>query len=335
MGFKSSYLLCLTIFLAVSSSIHAFDIIKLLADKPDYATFSKHLTETKLVDQINSRKTVTVLVVNNDAMSAISGKSPELIKSVMSTHVLLDYYDEKNLIQDVIGKNQPLTSLNQQGSVKVALIGEGSIAFGSAASGAPAPDAEVVQPVVSEPSSFSIIEVSKLIMASGLLDSKTQASPSTGQAPAAAKTPTEGAKAPVASSKAPTASAKAPVSTEGAKSAAPTEGAKSAAPTEEAKAPTKSAEAPTHDAKAAAPTTGAQTPSSEAATAPSPSEVVTDSPPVAPSVAPTTDVGSPSMTPGPAGGEAAADAATPSSSSRTIVGLVGAVMCFASLLVVM
>ncbi|GAU15190.1 hypothetical protein TSUD_09280 [Trifolium subterraneum] len=285
MGFKNSSLLCLALFLAVSSSIHAFDITKLLGDKPDYATFNKYLTETKLTDQINKRNTITVLVVNNDALSSISGKSPQVIKAIMSTHVLLDYFDEKNLIQDVIGRNQPLTTLyqssglavNQQGFVKVALIGEGSIAFGSAVSGAPKPDAEIVQPVVSQPYNISIIEVSKLIVAPGI-DSQTP--------------PADGAKAPVALAKAPV---------------------------------------PSKGAKADAPTTGAQTPSSEEVIAPSPSEVITDSP----TEAPTPDASSPSLAPGP-GGEAPADAETHhSSSSRIIVGLVEAVMCFASLLVVM
>ncbi|GAU15191.1 hypothetical protein TSUD_09290 [Trifolium subterraneum] len=283
MGFKNSSLLCLALFLAISSSIHAFDITKLLGDKPDYATFNKYLTETKLVDQINKRNTITILVVNNGALSSISGKSPQVIKAIMSTHVLLDYFDEKNLIQDVIGRNQPLTTLyqssglavNQQGFVKVALIGEGSIAFGSAVSGAPAPDAEIVQPVVSQPYNISIIEVSKLIVAPGI-DSQSP--------------PTEGAKAPVASAKAPV---------------------------------------PTKGAKANAPTTEAQTPSDEVS-APSPSEVVTDSP----TKAPTPSASSPSLAPGP-GGEAADAETHHSSSSRIIVGLVEAVMCFASLLVVM
>ncbi|CAJ2674868.1 fasciclin-like arabinogalactan protein 14-like [Trifolium pratense] len=341
MGFKSCYFVCLTIFLSISSSIDALDITKLLGDKPDYATFSKYLTETKLVDQINSQKTVTVLVVNNGALSSLSGKSPEVIKAILSTHVILEFVDEKKLMQDIIGPGKLMTTLYQQGKLKAALIGEGSIAFGSSVSGAPAPDAEIVQSVVSQPD-ISVIEISKLIVTPGI-DSQTPASPSNGQAPAATKTKPEGASAPSATTKAPTApakapagSAKAPVPTEGAKSAAPTEGAKApAVSNDDAKAPTKSAEAPTHDAKADAPTTGAQTPSSEeaATTAPPPSEVVTESP----AVTPTTggEAAGPGGEAAGPGGEAAADSTTPSSSSRPIVGLVGAVMCFASLLVVM
>ncbi|KAK2399117.1 fasciclin arabinogalactan protein [Trifolium repens] len=281
MGFKSSSLFYLAFFFAISSSIHAFNITKLLGQNPDFATFNKYLTETKLVDQINRRNTITVLAVSDAGLSAISGKSPEVIKAIISTHVILDYFDEKKLME-AQGSGRQLTTLyqasglavNQQGFIKVKLIGEGEIAFGSAVSGAPA-DVELVKTVLSQPYNISILQVTKPIVAPGI-DSQT---------------PVVGAKAPVASAKAPV---------------------------------------PTKGAKADAPTTGAQTPSSDEVTAPSPSEVVTESP----SEAPAADASSPSLAPGP-GGEDAADAETPSSSSRTLVGLVGAVMCFASLLVVM
>ncbi|WJX09918.1 hypothetical protein P8452_00699 [Trifolium repens] len=160
-------------------------------------------------------------------------------------------------------------AVNQQGFLKVKLIGEGEIAFGSAVSGAPI-DVELVKTVVSQPYNISILQVTKPIVAPGIDP----------QSP-----PVEVAKAPV-----------------------PTKGGK------------------------------ADAPSSEEVTAPSPSEVVTDSPAEAPAAdAPAADASSPSLAPGPDGGEAedAADAETPSSSLRTVVGLVGAVMCFASLLVVM
>ncbi|WJX09917.1 hypothetical protein P8452_00698 [Trifolium repens] len=279
MGFmKSSSLFYLAFFLAISSSIHAFNITKLLDQNPDFATFNKYLTETKLVEQINHRNTITVLAVSDAGLSAISGKSPEVIKAIISTHVILDYFDVKKLME-AQGSGRLLTTLyqasglavNQQGFIKVKLIGEGSMAFGSAVKGAPI-DAELVKTVVSQPYNISILQVNKLIVAPGIDPSQTPTPPS----PAAAKAPV------------------------------PTKGGK------------------------------ADAPSSEEVTAPSPSEVVTDSPAEAPAAdAPAADASSPSLAPGPDGGEAAADAETPSSSSRTVVGLIGALMCFASLLIVM
>lgn len=285
MGFKSSSLLCLALVLAVSSAVvHAFDITKLLGQSPEFATFNKYLTETKLVDQINKRNTITVLAVDDAGLGAISGKSPEAIKAILSTHVVLDYFDEKKLME-AQGSKQILTTLyqasglavNQQGFLKVALVGEGEIAFGSAANGAPI-DAELVKTVTSQPYNVSILQVSKAIVFPGV-DSA----------------PAQNGKAPVSSSQT---TAKAPVP-----------------PTQGAKAPAKATPAP----------------SSEEVEAPS--ESVTESP----AEAPEATTSSPSLAPGPDGGEAdAADAAPPpkSSSSRTKLGLAGAVMGFTSLLLV-
>ncbi|GAU15187.1 hypothetical protein TSUD_09250 [Trifolium subterraneum] len=266
MEFKSSSLLYLALFLTISSSIHAFNITELLGDKPDYANFNKYLNETKLVDQINKRNTITVLALSNDAMSTISGKSPEVTKAIMSTHVLLDYFDVKKLRQVIIGKGRPLTTLyqasglavNQQGFLKAALTGDGLIALGSAVPGAPKPYSKIVQIVVSQPYNISILEVSSPIVAPGI-DSQAPPPPP--------------------------------------------------------------------------PVEGAESPSSDEVIPPSPPEDVTDSP----AEAPTPDAASPSLAPAPGpGDEDAADAETHhSSSSRIIVGLVEAVMCFASLLVVM
>ncbi|CAL5206407.1 unnamed protein product [Lathyrus oleraceus] len=311
MGFKSSSLLCLAILLAVSSSIHALDIAKLLNKSPEFASFTKALTETKLIDQINSRNTITILALNDGAMGGISGKSPQAIKAILSTHVILDYFDEKKLME-AQGSGQLLTTLyqasglaqNQQGFVKVALIGEGEIAFGSAVQGSPI-DVELVKNVVSEPYNISILQVTKPITFP-VGDAQAPAAPANAKAPAAPAN----AKAPAVSATAPVASAEAPVPANGSK-----------------------APAPAQDATADAPITGAGTPTSAEAIAPTPSDAtVADSPAAGPTAA---DVSSPSLAPGPADGEAAADTKAPSSSSRTVVGLVGAVMCFVSMVVVM
>lgn len=285
MGFKSSSLLCLALVLAVSSATQAFDITKILSQYPEFSTFSKYLTETKLTEQINSRNTITVLAVDNSAISAISGKSADAIKAVVSTHIVLDFFDEKKLME-ALGSKQQLTTLyqasglavNQQGFLKVALIGEGEVAFGSAVNGA-ATDAELVKTVTSQPYNISVLQVSKPIVFPGA----DKASPSQGAAKA--PVPAQGAKAPV-----PAKGAKAPVAAQGAKAPAP---------------------------------------SADKVVATSPSSDVAETPVDAPAA-------SSPLASGPASGPDAADAAAPSSaSSTTKVGLVGAVMAFASVLVVL
>ena len=211
MDFKNSSLLCLALFLACSSAIRAFDITQLLGQYPEFSTFNKYLTETKLADQINSRNTITVLAVEDSAMHSIAAKSPEAIKAIIGTHVILDFFDEKKLME-AQASSQQLTTLfqasglavNQQGFLKVALVGEGEIAFGSAASDAPADATELVRTVTSEPYNISILQVTKPILAPGV-DSPTPASSSGAQ-------PSQGDKAPIAAQ-----SAKAPVTAQEAK----------------------------------------------------------------------------------------------------------------------
>ncbi|KEH39772.1 fasciclin domain protein [Medicago truncatula] len=86
--------------------------------------------------------------------------------------------------------------------------------------------------------------------------------------------------------------------------------------------------APPAKAKNASAPSAAEEPITEVSDSPSPSDEPSESPVEAPAK-------SPSLAPGPGGDEAAADAAPTSSSSRIVVGFVGAVMCFSSLLVVM
>ncbi|KAG5098399.1 hypothetical protein JHK82_048253 [Glycine max] len=318
MDFKNSSLLCLTLFLACSSAIRAFDITQLLGQYPEFSTFNKYLTETKLADQINSRNTITVLAVEDSAMHSIAAKSPEAIKAIIGTHVILDFFDEKKLME-AQASSQQLTTLfqasglavNQQGFLKVALVGEGEIAFGSAASDAPADATELVRTVTSEPYNISILQVTKPILAPGV-DSPTPASSSGAQ-------PSQGAKAPIAAQ-----SAKAPVAAQEAKTPMPSsQGVNAKAPVQAqvAKSPV-----PAQSAKASTPLKNAASPSPA-------SESVAESPEVAAEAPATSPVGA--EAPGPLADDVAPADVTASSASTTKMGLVGAVMAFASLFIVL
>lgn len=306
MDFKNSSLLCLALFLACSSAIRAFDITQLLGQYPEFSTFNKYLTETKLADQINSRNTITVLAVEDSAMNSIAAKSPEAIKAIISTHVILDFFDEKKLME-AQANSQQLTTLfqasgiavNQQGFLKVALVGEGEIAFGSAVSGAPVDATELMRTVTSEPYNISILQVTKPILVPGV-DSQTPASSSGAQS-------SQGANAPVAAQ-----GAKAPMSSlQGAKAPIPTPVAKSPVPAQSAKAPV---------------------PSKTAAASPPTGESVAESPEVAAEAPATSPTGA--EAPGPMADDVT-PADVPSSASTTKMGLVGAVMAFASLFIVL
>lgn len=251
---KSSSLLCLALLLALSSTIHAFDITKLLGQYPELGLFNQYITETKLADQINGRKTITILAVANSSLSSISGKSQDVIKAIISNHVILDYYDEKK-IMSIQGSNNQLTTLYQasgkadklQGFVNVDVVGEGEIAFGSAVKGAPM-NAKLVKTVTTQPYDISVLQISEPIIAPGIDASSSSSSPKPAPAaksPAPSKTP----KTPAAESPK---EAAAPVATP---ASAPKAAAPAATP---ASSPAAEAENAA-DAEASTPSSGAST----------------------------------------------------------------------------
>ncbi|XP_019437654.1 PREDICTED: fasciclin-like arabinogalactan protein 3 isoform X2 [Lupinus angustifolius] len=313
MGYKSSSLSCLALLLAFSSCIHAFDVLKVFGSDPEFTQFIKALTETKLVDEINKRSTITVLSLNNEAMSSLSGKSTSTLKDILSTHLLLDFYDDKALFYANTNHTKMPTlfqssgkAVNDQGYIYVSLINEGEIAFASAVNNAPYKSL-LVKTVGSEPSTISVLEVSAPIVAPGIESTVTPVVsiapvPSAPKATATAKAPATGTeKAPATSN----ATAKAPATS-----------------TVTAKAPAPAKTTVTAKAPVAAPVATSKQ-------GPAPAEVSVIAAPAPSNIAePPVDAAAPS----PVAEEAAAPAPH-SSASSTQIGLVGAVMAMASLFV--
>ncbi|KAL1223616.1 Fasciclin-like arabinogalactan protein 8 [Cardamine amara subsp. amara] len=162
--------------LAVASTVRGHNITQILADSPDYSSFNSYLSQTKLADEINSRTTITVLVLNNGAMSALAGKHPlSVIKSALSLLVLLDYYDPLKLHK--ISKGTTLSTTLYQttgnapgnlGFVNITDLKGGKVGFGSAASGSKL-DSSYTKSVKQIPYNISILEIDAPIIAPGIL----------------------------------------------------------------------------------------------------------------------------------------------------------------------
>ncbi|CAL0319196.1 unnamed protein product [Lupinus luteus] len=174
MGYKTSSFSCLALLLAFSSCIHAFEVMKIFASDPEFSQFSKALNDTKLVEQINKRNTITILALNNGAMSSLSGKSISTLKDILSTHVLLDFYDEKSFFYAHTKHTQMVTlfqasgkAVYDQGFIYVSLINEGELAFASAVKNAPY-NSLLVRTLGSQPYNISVVEVSAPIIAPGI-----------------------------------------------------------------------------------------------------------------------------------------------------------------------
>ncbi|KAL2544551.1 Fasciclin-like arabinogalactan protein 3 [Forsythia ovata] len=236
---RSAALILLSCFLLVSTAT-AFNITRLLGRYPEFSNFNDLLSKTELVHEINSRKTITVLAVSNDALGGLSSKPEEVQKGVLSNHVVLDYYDILKL-QKMKNKNV-LTTLYQttgvasegQGFLDVTHKKDGSIVFGSAVKGSPQ-DTKLLGSVAAQPYNISVLSVSQTIVAPGMDGSLSPiASPPKASAPA--PTPAHKKKVP------PPADAPAPSDDSTTDAPAPSDG-----PTADAPAPS---DGPTADAPA-------------------------------------------------------------------------------------
>lgn len=169
------HLLCLTLsLLTITATAH--NITAMLEPFPEYSLYNSYLTQTKLDDEINSRQTITLLVLNNGAMSALAAKHPlSVIKKALSLHVLLDYYNPAKL--HGISKGSTLSTTLYQttgnapgnlGFVNITDLKGGKVGFGSAAPGSKL-DSSYTKSVKEIPYNISVLEITAPIIAPGIL----------------------------------------------------------------------------------------------------------------------------------------------------------------------
>ncbi|XP_051136972.1 fasciclin-like arabinogalactan protein 3 [Andrographis paniculata] len=167
----------------LSSSAAAFNVTQILGQHPEYSQFNDLLSKTGVAGEINSRQTITVLAVGNDAAGEISSKAAEVQKRILSTHVALDYFDAMKL-NGIKDNGTVITTLfqttgaaqNRQGFITVGHDATGAVAFGSAAAGSPV-DAKLLGVVAAQPYNISVLHISHPIMANGIDGNWTAAPP--------------------------------------------------------------------------------------------------------------------------------------------------------------
>lgn len=206
---KASPLLFLSLLLLLLSFSSAFNITKILSQHPEFATFNGFLSQTKLADEINRRQTITVLVVDNAAASGLSGKPLDVVKKILSVHVILDYYDVEKLTKlGISNKTSALTTLfqasglaaDQRGFINVSLVNEGEIAFGSAAKGG-ALNSKLVESVAAHPYNISVLQITAPVQVPGIESTPVRTpppKPSATPVPAPKKSPAAAPAKPVA-----------------------------------------------------------------------------------------------------------------------------------------
>lgn len=166
----SVHLVAVTFALLVTA-IAAHNISEILSEFPEYSLFNSYLRQTKLADEINSRQTLTVLALDNAAMSALAGKKPlSVIKSELEIHVVLDYFDPKKLHQIPDGSTLSTTLYQTTGNapgnigfVNITDLQGGKVGFGAAAPGSKL-DSTYTKSVKQIPYNISVIQISAPIV---------------------------------------------------------------------------------------------------------------------------------------------------------------------------
>ncbi|KAM7271191.1 hypothetical protein ACFE04_030405 [Oxalis oulophora] len=149
----------------------AFNITKLLAKHPDFSTFNHYLTATHLANEINRRETITVLALDNAAMSSLLSKGLSLytLRNVLSLHVLVDYFGSKKLHQITDGSTLTSSMFQATGAapgtagyVNITDVKGGKVGFGTEDNDGKL-DAHYVKSVIEQPYSISIIQISQAL----------------------------------------------------------------------------------------------------------------------------------------------------------------------------
>lgn len=169
----SSLVLAALFVFFISVNVESFNVTRILNNYPDFVDFSDLLMVTKIAESIASRRTITLLAVDNRPLAGIQDRDIEEVKKILSGHVVLDYYDMQKLRK--LPKRTVVTTLYQttgvaehrQGFLNITRMAGGEFVFGSAAKDA-LPVAKLVRAVYAQPYNISILQVSQPIVAPGI-----------------------------------------------------------------------------------------------------------------------------------------------------------------------
>ncbi|XP_061344141.1 fasciclin-like arabinogalactan protein 2 [Gastrolobium bilobum] len=134
----STLVFFLTALLSFTANGHNITLI--LAQHPEFSTFNHYLTATHLAGEINRRRTITVLAIDNGAMSSLLDKHLSIytLKNVLSLHVLVDYFGTTKLHQ-ITNRTTLVSSMFQatgvaagtSGYVNITNLKGGKVGFGA------------------------------------------------------------------------------------------------------------------------------------------------------------------------------------------------------------
>ncbi|KAI4388590.1 hypothetical protein MLD38_000904 [Melastoma candidum] len=165
-------LLLLSVLVLISTSAAlAHNITELLSSRPDFATFNRYLSRTRLSYEVNSRNTITVLAIDNSAMTTLLAPRPTLatLRNRLSLHILLDYFDAGKLHQLSSGTAVAATIFQTTGKapgmsgfVNMTDLGGGKVGF-KPQDGSVDFAVFFVKSLVENPYNISVVQISGVI----------------------------------------------------------------------------------------------------------------------------------------------------------------------------
>ncbi|XP_052144767.1 fasciclin-like arabinogalactan protein 3 [Oryza glaberrima] len=165
-SFKMTLLPVLLLLAAASpAALGAFDVNQMLADKSQYGSFLKLLTQTKVAEETNRLKSASLLVLQDKAMKPITSLPADKQRMAMANHVLLKYFDPIQL-GEMKDRTAMLPTLLSNTDKKLGVVNYTKASDGQMYLGAPgaACVAKLVKVVAARPYAISIMEVSEAIL---------------------------------------------------------------------------------------------------------------------------------------------------------------------------
>ncbi|CAH9148189.1 unnamed protein product [Cuscuta epithymum] len=171
----------------VFSSVASYNITAVLESYPSFSTFNDYLIRTGIATTINSHTPppVTVLAVDNANIStSLSGTALNVLKKIMSAHVILDYFDAPKLqrlgnrsvtVATLFNSRGEALNNHQQGYINITGFGSGNVGFTAAAPTALG-QSSLVTSLVSQPYNFSLLQISNVIVPSGIHNNSANSS---------------------------------------------------------------------------------------------------------------------------------------------------------------
>ena len=159
--------------LAVAAAVaEGYNITKILGEHPEYSQFNKLLTATRLAGDINQRRTITVLVVANGDMGALTSGhySLQTIRHILEMHILVDYYGAKKLHQLARGDTASSSMFQESGSapgttgyVNITQHRGGRVTFTAEDAADSATPSSFVKSVREIPYDLAVLQISKVL----------------------------------------------------------------------------------------------------------------------------------------------------------------------------